>query len=54
VGWTGEVRAWGLQFDTTARVTGVRASDRVIAQLMTEMDGINPSKHVFIIGATNR
>jgi len=30
------------------------ASDRVINQLLTEMDGMNKKKNVFIIGATNR
>ena len=30
------------------------ASDRVLNQLLTEMDGINIKKNVFIIGATNR
>merc|ERR1719197_2067953 len=30
------------------------AGDRVMNQLLTEMDGINPAKNVFIIGATNR
>uniref|UniRef100_A0A914X277 AAA+ ATPase domain-containing protein n=1 Tax=Plectus sambesii TaxID=2011161 RepID=A0A914X277_9BILA len=30
------------------------ASDRVINQLLTEMDGVNVKKKVFIIGATNR
>lgn len=30
------------------------ASDRVINQLLTEMDGMNSKKNVFIIGATNR
>merc|ERR1712050_778103 len=30
------------------------AGDRVMNQLLTEMDGINPSKEVFFIGATNR
>ncbi|CAB0011225.1 unnamed protein product [Nesidiocoris tenuis] len=30
------------------------ASDRVINQILTEMDGINVKKNVFIIGATNR
>ena len=33
---------------------GSMTNDRVIAQLLTEMDGINPTKNVFIIGATNR
>lgn len=30
------------------------ASDRVINQILTEMDGMNAKKNVFIIGATNR
>mmetsp|Transcript_11058 Transcript_11058/g.16589 ORF Transcript_11058/g.16589 Transcript_11058/m.16589 type:complete len:863 (-) Transcript_11058:30-2618(-) len=30
------------------------ASDRVVNQLLTEMDGMNKQKNVFIIGATNR
>ena len=30
------------------------ASDRVVNQLLTEMDGMNAKKNVFIIGATNR
>jgi len=30
------------------------AGDRVMNQLLTEMDGINPSKQIFFIGATNR
>uniref|UniRef100_A0A0K8T6W1 AAA+ ATPase domain-containing protein n=1 Tax=Lygus hesperus TaxID=30085 RepID=A0A0K8T6W1_LYGHE len=30
------------------------AADRVINQILTEMDGINVKKNVFIIGATNR
>jgi transitional endoplasmic reticulum ATPase len=30
------------------------ASDRVINQLLTEMDGMNSKKNIFIIGATNR
>lgn len=33
---------------------GGEASDRVINQLLTEMDGIGSKKSVFIIGATNR
>merc|ERR1711988_174647 len=33
---------------------GGGASDRVINQLLTEMDGMNSKKNVFIIGATNR
>ena len=30
------------------------ASDRVLNQILTEMDGMNVKKNVFIIGATNR
>lgn len=30
------------------------ASDRVITQLLTEMDGMGVKKNVFLIGATNR
>jgi len=38
----------------TCLCTASSAADRVIAQLLTEMDGINPTKNIFIIGATNR
>lgn len=30
------------------------AGDRVMNQMLTEMDGVNPSKEIFFIGATNR
>ena len=33
---------------------GGEASDRVINQLLTEMDGIGVKKNVFVVGATNR
>ena len=33
---------------------GGGAADRVINQVLTEMDGMNVKKNVFIIGATNR
>ena len=33
---------------------GGGAADRVINQILTEMDGMNSKKNVFIIGATNR
>jgi transitional endoplasmic reticulum ATPase len=33
---------------------GSEASDRVINQLLTEMDGIGVKKNVFVVGATNR
>lgn len=33
---------------------GGGAADRVINQMLTEMDGMSAKKNVFIIGATNR
>lgn len=33
---------------------GSGAADRVINQILTEMDGMSDKKNVFIIGATNR
>jgi len=33
---------------------GGGASDRVINQILTEMDGMNAKKNIFVIGATNR
>jgi len=33
---------------------GAGAGDRVLNQILTEMDGMNAKKNVFIIGATNR
>lgn len=30
------------------------AGDRVLNQILTEMDGMNAKKNVFVIGATNR
>jgi len=30
------------------------AGDRVMNQMLTEMDGINPAKEIFFVGATNR
>lgn len=33
---------------------GGGAGDRVINQLLTEMDGVNAKKNIFFIGATNR
>lgn len=50
-----------LFFDEIDSITKTRgsgfaneASDRVINQILTEMDGISGTKQVFIIGATNR
>ncbi|CBH15614.1 Transitional endoplasmic reticulum ATPase,putative [Trypanosoma brucei gambiense DAL972] len=46
------------ELDSVARSRGHSgdggASDRVINQILTEMDGMNSKKNVFIIGATNR
>merc|ERR1719249_29650 len=45
------------ELDAIARARGGDAGgagDRVMNQLLTEMDGINPAKQVFFIGATNR
>ncbi|RNE98662.1 cell division control protein 48-like protein E [Trypanosoma rangeli] len=47
------------ELDSVARARGGGhgdggASDRVINQILTEMDGMNAKKNVFIIGATNR
>ena len=33
---------------------GGGAGDRVLNQILTEMDGMNAKKNVFVIGATNR
>jgi ribosome biogenesis ATPase len=33
---------------------GSNASERLVNQLLTELDGIHPRKQVFVIGATNR
>merc|ERR1719219_3041356 len=48
------------ELDSIARARGVSsgdaggAGDRVMNQLLTEMDGINASKQIFVVGATNR
>lgn len=48
------------ELDSIARSRGDSSSDaggagdRVMNQLLTEMDGINPGKQVFVVGATNR
>ena len=47
------------ELDSIARARGNSpgdsgAGDRVINQILTEMDGMNQKKNVFIIGATNR
>ncbi|KYQ89396.1 cell division cycle protein 48 [Tieghemostelium lacteum] len=48
------------ELDSIARARGSSsgdaggAGDRVINQILTEMDGMNAKKNVFIIGATNR
>merc|ERR1712159_917851 len=48
------------ELDSIARSRGGNAGDasgagdRVMNQLLTEMDGINPGKQIFVVGATNR
>lgn len=47
------------ELDSIAKSRGTSAgdsggSDRVLNQLLTEMDGMNARKNVFVIGATNR
>ena len=47
------------EIDSIARMRGSSlgghgAGDRVMNQLLTEMDGINPNKQIFIIAASNR
>lgn len=46
------------ELDSLAKARGQShdggATDRVINQILTEMDGMNKKKNVFIIGATNR
>merc|ERR1719408_739777 len=48
------------ELDSIARSRGASAgdaggaADRVINQVLTEMDGVGSKKNVFIIGATNR
>lgn len=44
-----KARGGGLFSDSSSA-----ASDRVITQILTEMDGISSGKQVFVIGATNR
>ncbi|KAJ7055194.1 P-loop containing nucleoside triphosphate hydrolase protein [Mycena amicta] len=53
-------KAWAaapcvMFFDELDSITNARgAGDRVLNQILTEMDGMNSKKNVFIIGATNR
>lgn len=47
------------ELDSIAKSRGTNAgdsggSDRVLNQILTEMDGMNAKKNVFVIGATNR
>ena len=46
------------ELDAIARsrgsIGGAGDHDRVVNQLFTEMDGINPAEQIFFIGATNR
>ena len=43
-----------VQLLTASTADAGGAADRVLNQLLTEMDGMNSKKTVFIIGATNR
>ena len=45
---------FGSDFNLTSATLQTNASARVVNQLLTEMDGLNSRKNVFIIGATNR
>lgn len=47
------------ELDSIAKARGTSAGDsgggdRVLNQILTEMDGMNAKKNVFVIGATNR
>jgi transitional endoplasmic reticulum ATPase len=47
------------ELDSIAKARGASAGDsgggdRVLNQILTEMDGMNAKKNVFVIGATNR
>lgn len=47
------------ELDSIAKSRGANAgdsggTDRVLNQILTEMDGMNAKKNVFVIGATNR
>ena len=47
------------ELDSIAKARGTSAgdsggADRVLNQMLTEMDGMNAKKNVFVIGATNR
>jgi len=39
---------------TRSEYGGSKVSERVVAQLLTEMDGINELRNIFVIAATNR
>lgn len=43
-----------LGLDTTGSGGSSEAGDRVINQILTEIDGVGARKNVFVIGATNR
>jgi transitional endoplasmic reticulum ATPase len=46
------------QLDAIAPVrgqhSGVMTTERVVSQLLTELDGMEPLSHVIVVGATNR
>lgn len=49
-----EVDALGGERETIQKVGGSAVQERVLSQLLTEMDGIVPLENVVIIAATNR
>ncbi|KAI3899839.1 hypothetical protein MKW92_001886 [Papaver armeniacum] len=49
-----ELDSIAVQRGYRGRLDAAGAGDRVLNQLLTEMDGMNAKKTVFIIGATNR
>jgi transitional endoplasmic reticulum ATPase len=42
------------ELDSIAKARGGGAGNRVLNQILAEMDGMNSKKNIFIIGATNR
>ncbi len=48
------LKNWIFVFSANVRGGNVDTPDRVINQILIEMDNMNAKKNVFIIGATNR
>ncbi|KAH8028942.1 hypothetical protein HPB51_020869 [Rhipicephalus microplus] len=53
VSWTGKSSLFSVAFASVGQC-GWSAGQRVVSQLLAEMDGLNKSADVFVIGATNR